>query len=419
MKAVPQFESSSSALASPSVMKTLLKSGRNKEYNVTVPSATMTIREIQDKIPAKFFERNTARSLLFLLRDLVQVAVTYALMYAVALPLATSLEAAAAAYAAGALNDAGASSSVAATVLVSAAWLFKALLWGVFWFVQGLNGTALWVLAHECGHQAFSPLKSLNDAVGMLLHSALLVPYHSWRITHGMHHKHTNHLTKDLVFVPMTQDRVVELVEEAPLVTLFNLLLMFFFGWPAHLLANASGQDFGRFTSHFDPTAPFFRGEDYHDVVVSDLGVATALLVMFSSVHHFGLANIFCWYLAPYLWVNFWLVFITYLQHTDIRIPHYTHQHWTFVRGALAAVDRDYGALLNTWLHHINDSHVVHHLFSRIPHYNAIQVTRRHIRHILGDAYVTDARPLWKALWSPARECRYVVPADGICVFYQ
>ncbi|ESL05924.1 omega-6 fatty acid desaturase (delta-12 desaturase) [Trypanosoma rangeli SC58] len=296
--------------------------------------------------------------------------------------------------------------------------LFKALLWGVFWFVQGLNGTALWVLAHECGHQAFSPLKSLNDAVGMLLHSALLVPYHSWRITHGTHHKHTNHLTKDLVFVPMTRERVVELVEEAPLVTLLNLLLMFSFGWPAHLLANASGQDFGRFTSHFDPAAPFFRGEDYHDVVVSDLGVATALLLVFSSVYHFGLANVFCWYLVPYLWVNFWLVFITYLQHTDIRIPHYAHQHWTFVRGALAAVDRDYGALLNTWLHHINDSHVVHHLFSRIPHYNAIQVTRRHIRDILGDMYVTDSQPLWKALWSPARECRYVVPADGICVFY-
>ncbi|RNF27417.1 putative fatty acid desaturase [Trypanosoma conorhini] len=416
MKAMPQFEG---ANAAPSVTKVLLRSGRNKEHNVIVPPATKSIREIQEQIPARFFERNTTRSLLFLLRDLAQVAVTYAVMYAVALPLANSLEAAAAAFAAGASGDAGAAPSMAAKALVSAAWLFKALLWSVFWFVQGLNGTALWVVAHECGHQAFSPLRRVNDAVGMLLHSALLVPYHSWRLTHGTHHKHTNHLTKDLVFVPQTRDRVVELVEEAPLVTLLLLLVMFLFGWPAHLLANASGQDFGRFASHFDPTAPFFRGEDYHDVVVSDVGVVTVLLLVLSSVYRFGLANVVCWYLAPYLWVNFWLVFITYLQHTDVRIPHYTHEHWTFVRGAVAAVDRDYGALLNSWLHHINDSHVVHHLFSKMPHYNAIQVTRRHIRGILGDTYVTDARPLWRALWRPARECRYVVPAEGICVYYQ
>lgn len=41
---------------------------------------------------------------------------------------------------------------------------------------QGLNGTALWVLAHECGHQAFSDHRLLNDAVGFALHSFLLTP---------------------------------------------------------------------------------------------------------------------------------------------------------------------------------------------------------------------------------------------------
>jgi hypothetical protein len=27
-------------------------------------------------------------------------------------------------------------------------------------------------------------------------------------------------------------------------------------------------------------------------------------------------------YFVPYLWVNHWLVFITYLQHTDPKLPH-------------------------------------------------------------------------------------------------
>ena len=40
--------------------------------------------------------------------------------------------------------------------------------------------TGVWVIAHECGHQAFSKWQSVNDAVGLVLHSALLVPYYSW-----------------------------------------------------------------------------------------------------------------------------------------------------------------------------------------------------------------------------------------------
>ena len=36
------------------------------------------------------------------------------------------------------------------------------------------------MIAHECGHQAFSKWQSVNDAVGLVLHSALLVPYYSW-----------------------------------------------------------------------------------------------------------------------------------------------------------------------------------------------------------------------------------------------
>jgi hypothetical protein len=36
------------------------------------------------------------------------------------------------------------------------------------------------VIAHECGHQAFSKWQAVNDAVGLVLHSLLLVPYYSW-----------------------------------------------------------------------------------------------------------------------------------------------------------------------------------------------------------------------------------------------
>lgn len=46
--------------------------------------------------------------------------------------------------------------------------------------LQGAVCTGIWVIAHECGHQAFSKYKLVNDGVGLVLHSCLLVPYFSW-----------------------------------------------------------------------------------------------------------------------------------------------------------------------------------------------------------------------------------------------
>jgi hypothetical protein len=78
-------------------------------------------------------------------------------------------------------------------------------LWAVYTLAAGLVGTGLWVLAHECGHQAFSESKAYNNAMGWVLHSALGVPYHSWRISHAKHHASTGHMTEDQVFVPTTR----------------------------------------------------------------------------------------------------------------------------------------------------------------------------------------------------------------------
>ncbi len=54
------------------------------------------------------------------------------------------------------------------------------LLWPTYWFFQGAVATGIWVIAHECGHQAFSESGLLNDTVGLIFHSLLLVPYFSW-----------------------------------------------------------------------------------------------------------------------------------------------------------------------------------------------------------------------------------------------
>lgn len=58
----------------------------------------------------------------------------------------------------------------------------KFSLWAIYTFWAGLVGTGLWIIAHECGHQSFSESKSLNNAVGWVLHSGWVYAsaWYSW-----------------------------------------------------------------------------------------------------------------------------------------------------------------------------------------------------------------------------------------------
>merc|ERR1711990_130012 len=47
--------------------------------------------------------------------------------------------------------------------------------WQAYAFFQGATLTGWWVLAHECGHGGFSASQFVNDCVGLVLHSVLLV----------------------------------------------------------------------------------------------------------------------------------------------------------------------------------------------------------------------------------------------------
>ena len=254
--------------------------------------------------------------------------------------------------------------------------------WMVYGFVQGLVGTGVWVLAHECGHQAFSPWRKLNDSVGWALHSFLLVPYFSWQITHGKHHKSTGHMTKDMVFVPKTRSHVVQLrggdptefppddemteeqenklydlIEEAPITSLCVLIVQQTLGWLGYLAVNCSGQQYPDRSkwsvNHFNPSSPLFSKQDYNKILLSDLGLILMFGVLTLASKTSGLTTVLCYYFLPYFWVNHWLVLITYLQHTDPALPHYRGGAWNFQRGAAATIDRDFGFIGQHLFHDI------------------------------------------------------------------
>jgi len=52
-------------------------------------------------------------------------------------------------------------------------------------------------------------------------------------------------------------------------------------------------------------------------------------------------------------------------------VPHYDATAWTWLKGALGTIDRKYPDFIDALHHYIGTTHVLHHLFSDIPHYNA------------------------------------------------
>lgn len=132
----------------------------------------------------------------------------------------------------------------------------------------------------------------------------------------------------------------------------------------------------------------------------------------------------------------------------------HTAQEWSWFRGALCTVDRSFGWLLDHTFHHISDTHVCHHIFSKMPFYHAqvggsvrkkslpllpppsihhlhhltplppllpspvLQEASEHIKKALGPYYLKDDTPIWKALWRSYTLCKYV-DTDKDLVFYK
>lgn len=312
--------------------------------------------------------------------------------------------------------------------------LTAAPLWLIYGVVTGTVAMGCWVIAHECGHNAFHPNRRLESWVGFILHSLLLVPYFSWARSHAVHHAHCNHLEGGETHVPPREEslsgRATENLKRQLGTRLFGCVSLFshlILGWPLYLFLGATGgEDYGRPTSHFWNGASFTRGQrplfpaSFRGLMIrSNLGLLVVLGLLTAAAIHYSPARVLCVYGLPYLMVNVWLVTYTWLQHTDVQIPHFSTEQWTWAKGALQTVDRPYGALLNLLHHGIGSTHVCHHINSRIPHYNAWKGTAL-LRQIYPDLVRYDPTPIHKALWRIATRCAAVrrSPVDG-AFYYQ
>jgi omega-6 fatty acid desaturase (delta-12 desaturase) len=347
-----------------------------------------TVGELKRAVPARCFQPTLVESFSHLFKDLAEISLYLAVM----------------------------------TYLDQPLWDFSPVLWAGAWllytWMQGVVFTGVWVIAHECGHGAFSTSNTINDTVGFILHTCLSVPYFAWQHTHANHHHFTNNLQKDEVFVPRKQSEIeltsaYKKLPKNPIVNFIQLVFMLLFGWPLYLLINTSGHRADVFTSHFLPSSPIFTKKERVKVILSDVGLIVWWFILYLIGQEIGSGFLFRLYVLPLLVNNAFLVAITYMQHTHADVPHYDSAEWTWLRGALCTVDRTMGSYLDGKLHLIHVTHVLHHIFPNVPFYRSKEASAAIVK-VIGRYHTKDDSNFLMSMWDNSKNCTFLEEGDGI-----
>ena len=388
-------------------------------YNPLDPKAPKlpTKGEIKAVIPKECFERSYTKGLSWVLFDVGIVAL---LVFTAKSLLSTTPP----------------------QVLISAGGLFWVLGWSLYAFCMGSTLWGVWTLAHECGHGALFPSRMCNEIFGFILYQAILKPFFPWRYIHSKHHQYTNNLHRDTHWSPDTLSdigmrkekenmgennnflaSVLRKVGNGPFSACFLLFVgttytSFLFGVGAFCRTCRTNYDGtpskqAKF-SILNPWSKLLPPKLRAKSVLSTLTFAASIAGLAKLAFDHTLLSVALWYGFPIVLLYFWGFIYSFLHHTDPSVPVYGNDEWTWMRGALTTIDRDYG-IFNIFHHQMGSTHVVHHLFHEVPFYNSVKATTA-VREFLEPKglYNFDPTPWWKALWRTFRKCQYIDDTSGV-----
>lgn len=283
-----------------------------------------TPREILQAVPAPCLERSTARSFAYLARDVLLFALL-----------------------------------VWAILRVASPWLAAPLA-----LLLGSVLTGLFVVGHDCGHRSFSDRNAVSNLVGEFATGVALWPFHVWRLSHDLHHRHTHHIEKDIAWVPFTTKKLARLSpldREVYWQTRAGLWFVGSWFFTFYFVKDALR---GLKSRHFRP-------EDLRvlrrSVAVTALLQALYLGLAATAAGWYGV--VFLWFL-PQIVFQFWLSTFTLLHHTHPEQRFLADAEWTFAEAQLGATIHVAYPRGVEWLTHDINWHVPHHVCVGIPHYH-------------------------------------------------
>jgi acyl-lipid omega-6 desaturase (Delta-12 desaturase) len=266
------------------------------------------------------------------------------------------------------------------TVLVGLGYLSLAIaplyLLPFCWIFTGTALTGFFVIAHDCGHRSFAKRRWVNDLVGHLTLLPILYPFHSWRLLHDKHHKHTNKMDVDNAWQPFRPELYDSLNGIERVFYCVMRENLWFIGSILHWALIHFKRE------NYRTESDWKKAKFSNNVVIVAGLVGLPLLVATTGI--WGLVN---FWLMPWLVYHFWMSTFTIVHHTLPEIPFQEQEEWNEAQSQLfGTVHCDYPKWVEFMCHDIN-VHIPHHISVAIPSYNLRKV-HKFLKSTWGDRVI-------------------------------
>lgn len=269
------------------------------------------------------------------------------------------------------------------------------------WIFTGTAMTGLFVIGHDCGHRSFARRNWVNNLVGHIMFLPLFYPFHSWRILHNYHHKHTNKHGVDNAWDPLSPEDYANA----------HPLLRWSYSWVrGRLWWLGSIGHWAILHFKWQQFEGKQRQQVRFSVMVVLLGAAIALPTLIATTGIWGFVK---FWLLPWLVYHFWMSTFTIVHHTIPEIPFTPSSDWHEAQAQLSGtVHCDYPRWVEFLCHDIN-VHIPHHISTAIPWYNLRQA-HRSLKENWGE-YLQQKRFSWSLMQEITDKC-HLYDADN---YYQ
>ncbi len=273
------------------------------------------------------------------------------------------------------------------------------------WVFTGTALTGFFVVGHDCGHRSFAKRRWVNDLVGHLAFAPLIFPFHSWRIGHNYHHTHTNKLTEDNAWHPITPQKFENWSKTSQRNYRFFInKKLWWVGSIGHWAV-----------VHFDWRK--FKEKDQASVKLS-----VAVVVIFAAITFplllatGGVWGFIKYWFVPWMVYHFWMSTFTYVHHTAPDVPFTAPEKWNQAIAQLnGTIHCDYPAWIEILCHDIN-VHVPHHISTAIPSYN-LRMAYNSIKENWGSYLHDECKFSWSLLKDITDQCHLYRDDDGYLSF--
>lgn len=234
------------------------------------------------------------------------------------------------------------------------AWYCSLFFWPFIWIFW----SRLFIIVHDCGHQALFKTKIENDIAGTISGAFTTVPFALWRHIHNQHHLAVGHLERrhvnpDLWTMTKEEYRNSGLIKKAVYRFMRNGFVRVFIT-PVLLFV------LGRFPL---PSMPF---RSNLSILLIDLllGIVFYLVIKNDFILPFTVV-----YLIPlYVWLSF-AAMMFYMQHQFEDTHWYHSDDWSNFKASVHGSSyMEFGPFMQ-WMSGNVGYHHVHHLNANIPFY--------------------------------------------------